>query len=471
MKKRKLVTDVEIVDLGAKGKVIGKKDGQVFLTKGAIPGDIADIEVRKKRKGMMEGPVMEIKTHSPYRVEPVCKHQEHCGGCSWQDMSYEQQINFKEKNVYQQLRRIGGFEHIPSEPIMGANQVFAYRNKLEFTFVKEKWLTPDELKKGDEVVKDEGCGFHVPGRFDWVLHVEECQLQEDTNNRIRNFIFEKAKELDISFYHPRDKDGVMRNIVLRNNRKGEWMLLVITSLVDEKVQALFDAIGAQFSEIKSFWSIINTKVNDTFADCSATLVTGDPHLVITLERPDEQGRLDYLLGPKSFFQTNTAQAERLYQLVYEWASIKPGERVYDLYTGIGSIALFVADKAQEVIGIEYVPEAIEDAEKNAELNGVTNCSFFAGDMKDILSAEFIEKHGKPDVMIVDPPRAGMHGDVVERILESEPARIVYVSCDPATQARDLAILKRKYDLTKTRAVDMFPHTSHVENVALLELRD
>lgn len=469
MRKKKIVEGVEIVDLGAKGKVIGKKDGEAYLTKGVIPGDIVTLDVRKKRKGMKEGMVQTIESSSPFRVDPVCAHQAFCGGCSWQEMDYAKQIEYKEKNVFQQLRRIGHFENIPSEPIMGAHQIFHYRNKMEFTFVKERWLTPEELQKDEHILKDEGAGFHVPGRFDWVLHIDECHLQHSFHNEIRNFVFDKAKELEIPFFNPKDKTGILRNILLRNNRKDEWMILIIVSEVTDSVTELYTAIIERFPSVISLWSIINDKVNDSFTDCPATLIHGRPELTETFHRADGGGSLDYLIGPKSFFQTNSHQAERLYGLVYDWAGLTGNELVYDLYTGTGSIALFVADKAQKVVGVEYVPEAIEDAKKNAELNSIGNCQFLAGDMKDVLTADFISEHGRPDVLITDPPRAGMHADVVERILEAKPKRIVYVSCDPATQARDLAMLASKYTLIRTRAVDMFPHTSHVENVALLEL--
>ncbi|NQV53090.1 MAG: 23S rRNA (uracil(1939)-C(5))-methyltransferase RlmD [Flavobacteriales bacterium] len=469
MKKGTLIEGIEIVDLGAKGKVIGKKDGQAFLTKGVIPGDIVSILVRKNKKGMKEGVAKRIEKPSADRVEARCAHQKYCGGCSWQELDYAKQIEYKERNVLQQLRRIGGLTEFTAEPIMGAEKIYGYRNKMEFTFIQERWLTPEEISTGDVIPKDQGLGFHVPGRFDWVLHIDECHLQESEHNAMRNFLFTEAQKLELSFYHPRLKEGILRNAVLRNNRKGEWMVLMIVKEQTAEVDSLYKKMLEQFPNILSLWSIINTKVNDTFTDCPATLIHGDANLTETFTRPDG-GTLDYLIGPKSFFQTNSHQAERLYSLIHDWAGLSGDELVYDLYTGTGSIALYLANKARKVVGIEYVPEAIADAEENARINEVTNCDFYAGDMREILTEIFVAEHGTPDVLITDPPRAGMHGDVVQCILSVSPKRIVYVSCDPATQARDLALLKVKYDVIKTRAVDMFPHTSHVENVALLTLR-
>jgi 23S rRNA (uracil1939-C5)-methyltransferase len=469
MKKKKLIEAVEIVDIAAKGKLIGKKDGIAYLTNGAVPGDVVDLEVRKKRKGMFEGRVQNIRTYSPHRTEPKCQHFEHCGGCSWQNLKYEEQIALKEQRVHQQIRRIGGVEDAPFLPILGTEEQYAYRNKLEFTFVPEGWLTPEQIQSDQSFEKKPALGFHVPGRFDWVLHIEGCHLMEEENNAIRNFVYDQATAAGVSFYHPRDKEGQLRNLVLRKNRKNEWMVLLIVSERSEALDALSATMIASFPHIVSLWYIYNEKVNDSYSDCPMEHIHGDEHLVEAFERKDGS-KIAYLIGPKSFFQTNSNQAERLYRIVYDYANIQSGDVVYDLYTGTGSIALFVADKASKVVGIEYVPEAIEDADKNARLNEQSNCAFFAGDMKDILTTAFIEQHGKPDVMIADPPRAGMHADVIERILETAPKRLVYVSCDPATQARDIQMLSARYDVKALQPVDMFPHTSHVENIALLELR-
>ena len=468
VKKGSIVEGIEIVDIGAKGKVIGKKDGQTFMTSGAVPGDVVSIQIRKSKKNYQEGFLKTIESESADRIEPVCEHFGHCGGCSWQNLNYAKQIELKERGVLQQMRRIGGIEDVKHLPILGSNETFHYRNKMEYTFVSERYLTPEELSS-PEIKKTPALGFHVPGRFDWVLHVNECHLQNTLHNDMRNFIYDEALSAGISFYHPRNQVGIMRNVVLRNNRKGQWMILMIIKERSEETDALCQKMVDRFPEIESFWIIVNNKVNDSFSDCPAQLFHGNENIIETFQRPDNQGSVDYIIGPKSFFQTNSNQAEKLYEIVYNWAGIKSTDTVYDLYTGAGTIALFVAKQAAKVVGVEYVPEAIEDAFKNAALNDVENCSFFAGDMKDVLTPAFIEENGKPDVLITDPPRAGMHSDVIDRILEAEPKRIVYVSCDPSTQARDIALMKHKYNVVQIQPVDMFPHTSHVENVALLEL--
>lgn len=464
-----MITGVDVIDIAAKGMVIGKKDGEAMLISGAVPGDRVTVLVHKSRKGMKEGRVKEIEKPSTYRTEPQCQHFDFCGGCNWQNLDYMKQTSLKADRVTQQIKRIAGLSDFESLPIMKAAEQYRYRNKLEFTFVANRWLTPDELHAENHIDKGPGLGFHVPGRFDWVLHIESCLLQDQLHNAIRNFIFEKALELGISFYHPRHQEGTLRNIVLRNNRKGQWMLLIIVKGTDEKLKDLCAEIGAKFAQITSLWIVENNKVNDSYSDCPMKHISGDDHLVESLTRLGDDGQVDYKIGPKSFFQTNTSQAERLYQTVCEWADIKAHETVYDLYTGTGSIALYIANKAKKVVGIEYVPEAIADAKENAKLNGISNCVFYAGDMKDVLNKDFLDENGKPDILVTDPPRAGMHADVVSRILDAKPKRIIYVSCDPATQARDIALLKSEYKLLKIMPVDMFPHTSHVENVALLEL--
>ena len=470
MKKGSTVEGIEIVDIGAKGKVIGKKDGQTFMTSGAIPGDVVSIQIKKSKKNYKEGRLQEIQSFSKERVDPACEHFEHCGGCSWQNMNYPKQIELKERGVLQQMRRIGGIEDLNHLPILGSAETFHYRNKMEFTFVSERYLTPEELSSPD-IKKTPALGFHVPGRFDWVLHINNCHLQNDVHNTLRNFIYEEALSAGISFYHPRNQVGIMRNVVLRNNRQGQWMVLMIIKERTDKTDVLYQKMADRFPEIQSLWIIVNSKVNDSFSDCPAELFHGDPHIIERFNRPNNQGSVDYIIGPKSFFQTNSNQAEKLYEIVYNWAGIQPTDTVYDLYSGAGTIALFVAKLAKKVVGVEYVPEAIGDAFKNAQLNGISNCSFYAGDMKDVLTTAFFEENGKPDVLISDPPRAGMHSDVIDRILEAEPKRIVYVSCDPSTQARDIALMKHKYKVVQIQPVDMFPHTSHVENVALLELME
>jgi 23S rRNA (uracil1939-C5)-methyltransferase len=470
LKKGRLETDIEIVDIGAKGAVIGKKDGMTYLTKDAVPGDIVTIELRKKKKGLLEGRLKEVTTFSPLRDTPRCEHFDHCGGCNWQNLQYVEQIKLKERRVKEQFRRLAGLTDYESLPILGAEEIYHYRNKMEFTFVCERWLTPDEIASKAEFTDREALGFHVPGRFDWVLHVNKCHLQHDDHNAMRQFIFEEAKALNIPFYHPRDKHGIMRNVLFRNNRKGDWMVILVVQEHTDAVKKIVSTYLEKHPTTHSFWVIVNDKVNDSFSDCPAELIHGEPHLVESFTRPNNGGEVKYIIGPKSFFQTNPTQAERLYQIVYNWADLKGNEVVYDLYTGTGSIALYLADHAKELVGIEYVPEAIEDAHKNSELNGVTNAKFYAGDMKDVLTADFIKAHGRPDILITDPPRAGMHVDVIERILEAEPKHVIYVSCDPATQARDIKLMQDKYQLIRSQPVDVFPHTGHVENVALLELR-
>lgn len=458
------------MDIGAKGKVIGKKDGQTYLCEGGVPGDVVTVELRKKKKSYMEAVVRQVTSPSPMRVEPECGHFGHCGGCNWQNLDYREQLRLKEERVKGQLQRLGGLRDFETLPILGSETIYQYRNKLEFTFVEQRWLTPEEINTGGEIPNRHGLGFHVPGRFDWVLHIERCHLQDDLHNAMRNFLFEEAQQMGIAFYHPRTKEGVLRNVVFRNNRQGQWMVLLIVQEKTDAVVMLCRLLAERFPAIRSLWLVVNDKVNDSYADCPAELLHGEDHLIESFERPGKGGRVDYIIGPKSFFQTNSAQAERLYGVVYDWAQPDGSQTVYDLYTGTGSIALFLADKARRVVGIEYVPEAIEDARKNAALNGFVNTAFYAGDMKDVLTPDFIAANGRPDVLITDPPRAGMHADVVARILEAAPGRIIYVSCDPATQARDIALLHSKYDLIRIQPVDMFPHTSHTENIALLVLR-
>lgn len=468
--KARIERDIEIVDIGAKGKVIGKKDGIAYLTSNAVPGDIVSLNVRKKRKGMLEGQVVAIQEASKHRTEPRCEHFAYCGGCSWQNLNYEEQLRLKSSRVEQQIKRIGGVSHFHSYPALAAPEIYAYRNKLEFTFVPEGWLTPNQIQADVHVAKQPALGFHVPGRFDWVLHIDECHLQSPEHNAIRNFIYEQALAKGLAFFDPKSKAGNLRNLVLRNNKAGHWMVLLVVSERSVELDEIAKALSTNFSKIKSIWFIYNQKVNDSYADCDAECVFGNEHLIETFKRIDDS-TVEYKIGPKSFFQTNSNQAERLYQLVAQFADIKANETVYDLYTGTGSIALFVANQAHKVVGIEYVPEAIHDAKANAALNGLENCMFYAGDMKDVLSTEFIQQHGRPDVIITDPPRAGMHGDVVAKIMEAKPNRIVYVSCDPATQARDIALLSAQYELVAIQPVDMFPHTSHVENIALLRTKN
>lgn len=469
MKKAKTITGVEIVDMAAKGDVIGKKEGITYLVKGGVPGDVATIEVKRKKKGMPLGQVKAIEALSEHRIDARCEHFEHCGGCNWQNLDYQVQVNLKDQRARQQLLRIGGITPKERLDILSASELYEYRNKLEFTFVSQRWLKPEEIASGESIEDRRACGFHVPGRFDWVLQVNQCHLQDQLHNDMRNHMVSMAKEREIPFYHPRDKVGTMRNVLFRNNRNDEWMVILVVRESTQDVLDLCNEFVTQYDQIKSFWLIVNEKVNDSFSDCPAELIYGEPQIVEQFKRPDGT-EVRFNIGPKSFFQTNPNQAERLYQLVYEWADLKGDERLYDLYTGTGSIALFLADRAKEVIGVEYVPEAIEDAKENAELNGIDHCQFFAGDMKEVLNDDFIAKYGAPDVMVCDPPRAGMHEDVIQCILNAKPKKLVYVSCDPATQARDVKLLATAYEVERAQAVDLFPHTSHVEQVLLLTLK-
>jgi 23S rRNA (uracil1939-C5)-methyltransferase len=464
--KARIERDIEIIDIGAKGKVIGKKDGIAYLTTNAVPGDIVSLNVRKKRKGMLEGQVIEIQTPSAHRAEPRCAHFDYCGGCSWQNLSYEAQLQLKANRVEQQIKRIGGVKAFHIHPALAAPQIYAYRNKLEFTFVPQGWLTPEQLKNQEHIPKQPALGFHVPGRFDWVLHIDECHLQIAEHNEIRTLVYKESIAKGLPFFDPKTKTGILRNLVLRKNKLGEWMVLLIVTERNDALDEIISTLVSTFSKIKSIWFVYNQKVNDSYADCNAECVHGSEHLIETFKRVDGSS-VDYKIGPKSFFQTNSEQAEQLYQLVEKFAAIQPHEIVYDLYTGTGSIALFLAKYASKVIGVEYVPEAIADAKANATMNGMNNCAFFAGDMKDVLNTDFIHEQGRPDVIITDPPRAGMHADVIMKILEAKPKRIVYVSCDPATQARDIALMQSQYELIAIQPVDMFPHTSHVENIAVL----
>lgn len=468
--KRKVYHDIEIVDIAAKGHVIGKKDGKAFLLKDAVPGDIVSADIGRKRKGMLTGRIIDITDKSADRTEPKCRHFDYCGGCNWQNLTYPKQLEYKNTQVQNQLKRIGQIEAKEVFPIQGAGELYQYRNKLEFTFTDKRWLTPEEIDSSAEIEERRGLGFHVPGRFDWVMHITECLLEPGIHNDIRNFVFDKARELNISFFDLKEKKGELRNLVLRRNLSGDWMLVLICWSKNELTEKLCIETKNAFDEIKSVWIVENQKLNDDFSDCPMRHITGELYLSETFVNNQTEVQTNFQIGPKSFFQTNPKQAEKLYNRVYDWAEISSDDVVYDLYTGTGSIALFLARQAKKVVGIEYVPEAVEDARLNSQLNEVDNCVFYAGDMKDILTPELISKEGNPDVLIADPPRAGMHADVIEQILKVSPKRIIYVSCDPATQARDLALLSSKYEVQKSQAFDLFPHTSHVENIVVLSKR-
>lgn len=460
-KEKPILHNVLIEEVAAEGNAIARVDGKVLFVPQAVPGDVADICVTKSKKNYMEGYVADIIHPSPYRQKPFCIHYGICGGCKWQPLPYRMQLEAKEKQVYDQLVRIGKLDVPEIEPIIGSERQRYYRNKLEFTFSKRRWLlegeNPDEVTGNDRL----GLGFHVGRFFDKVLDIKECHLQPDPSNDIRLFIKRHALENGIEFFDLREHTGVLRNLTIRTASSGETMIILSVISFDEKIAELLNAVADNFPQISSVYYFINTKANDSTSDLTAVLYRGKDAIY------EEMEGLRFRIGPKSFFQTNSLQAYNLYKVAREFAGLTGKETVYDLYTGTGTIAQFLSSRASKVIGIEYVREAVEDAAANCRANGISNCEFFAGDMKDILTGEFLKEHSRPDVIILDPPRAGIHPDVAKTILEAAPERIVYVSCNPASQARDIALLSERYSIGRVRPVDMFPQTHHVENVVLL----
>ena len=458
-----LLEAVTIEAVAAEGKALAHVDGMVVFVDFAVPGDVVDIQVFKKKKNYMEGFIKRMVKPSERRLEPFCPHFGVCGGCRWQPLPYEMQLAAKRQQVEDQLVRIGHLQVPEIRPTLPSRKIQYYRNKLEFSASSQRWLlqgeNPDEIPAPDRL----GLGFHVSKFFDKVLDIRDCHLQPEPSNAIRLFIKQFCLEHGYEFYNIRENHGFLRNLFIRTNEKGDVMLVICFGREEEaRRKALLDALKARFPEIKSLWYIINAKLNDSIGDQSPVLYFGEDAIY------EEMEGLRFKIGPKSFYQTNSDQAYRLYSVAREFAALGGNEVVYDLYTGTGTIAQFVSRQAAKVVGIEYVPEAIADARVNAENNGITNCEFFAGDMKDVLTEAFIEEHGRPDVIILDPPRAGIHPDVAAVILKAAPQRMVYVSCNPASQARDLAILCRDYRITAVQPVDMFPHTMHVENVVALE---
>ena len=457
-----ILENVVVESVAAEGKALAHIDGAVLFLQFAVPGDIVDVKVTKKRKNYMEGYILRIVKPSEYRLEPFCRHFGVCGGCKWQPLPYRMQLEAKQQQVYDQLVRIGHLEVPEVSPIIPSEKTEHYRNKLEFTFSERRWIetweNPDEIAPEDRV----GLGFHVGRFFDKVLDIKHCYLQKEPSDSIRLFIRRYAVSHGLSFFNIREHRGLLRNMIIRTTEAGATMLIMCFYYDDpEARKGLLDAVAEAFPQITSIYYVINGKANDSIADRECILYKGEETIC------EEMEGLKFRIGPKSFYQTNTLQAYRLYSVVRDFACLQGNETVYDLYTGTGTIAQFVSGRARKVIGIEYVPEAIEDAKANAKANGIANCEFFAGDMKDVLNADFIAQHGHPDVVILDPPRAGIHPDVAEVILEAAPDRIVYVSCNPASQARDLALLGERYRITAVQPVDMFPHTHHVENVAAL----
>lgn len=456
--------EVPVLDAGAKGVSVAKaEDGRVIFISNVVPGDVVDVQTFKKRKSYFEGKAIHFHKLSEHRVEPQCQHFGVCGGCKWQNMKYSQQLFYKNNEVFNNLKRIGKIELPEFEEILGSEKQFFYRNKMEFSFSDSRWLTENEIQNNNEIQDKNALGFHIPKMWDKILDIEKCHLQQDPSNAIRNAIKEFATQNDIPFFNARNHEGLLRTLMIRTTSTGEIMVL-IQFFKENKSQRelILNFLSEKFPEITSLLYVINGKANDTLYDQDIKLFKGREYIL------EEMESLQFSINAKSFYQTNSEQAYELYKITREFAELTGNELVYDLYTGTGTIAQFVSKKAKKVIGVEAVPEAIADAKQNAKRNKITNCEFFVGDMKDVFNADFIATHGKPDVIITDPPRDGMHAAVVEQIMRIAPEKVVYVSCNSATQARDLALMDSLYKVTRVRPVDMFPQTHHVENVVLLE---
>jgi 23S rRNA (uracil1939-C5)-methyltransferase len=462
-KSKPLLEKLVITDVAAEGKSLGKINDQVVFVTQTVPGDIVDVQVTKKRNKYYEGFPVRFHYYSDMRTEPFCEHFGVCGGCKWQSLPYNEQLFYKQREVYNNLKRIGKIELPDIMPIMGSPAERFYRNKLEFTFSNKRWLTKEEVESGEIDLHPNGLGFHVPGMFDKVVDVKKCHLQDEPSNSIRDEVRKYALSNNLAFFDLRAQAGFLRTLIIRTSSTGETMVIVVFFHEDAEARvALLNHLCICFPQVTSWMYVINNKANDTITDQEIKLFAGRDHIFEKMED------LQFKIGPKSFFQTNSLQAVNLYRVARDFAGLTGNETVYDLYTGTGTIANFVARQAKKVVGIEYVPEAIEDAKVNSQLNGIDNTVFMAGDMKDLLTHDLFQEHGHPDVIITDPPRAGMHTDVVETILNAAPEKIVYVSCNSATQARDLSLLDIRYRVTRVQPVDMFPHTHHVENVVLLE---
>jgi len=463
-----ILENVTITDVAAEGKALARVNDMVVFVPFVVPGDVVDLKIRKKKHSYCEAEVVRFVKYSETRTEPVCQHFGVCGGCKWQNLPYEEQLRAKQQQVFDQLSRISHVQLPEFNPIMGSQLTLHYRNKLEFGCSNKRWLTREQVASGETFDTMNAIGFHITGAFDKILPIEKCWLMDDLQNRIRNEIRDYALANGITFFDLRQQVGLLRDVMIRNSDTGEWMVLVQFHFESEgdqqTAEALLSHLGEQFPQITSLLWVDNQKCNDTFGDLPVQVFKGNDHIFEVMED------LKFKVGPKSFYQTNTLQAYHLYDVARQFANLNGNEIVYDLYTGTGTIANFVARKAKKVVGVEYVPEAIEDAKVNSELNGIDNTTFYAGDMKDILNDDFIAENGQPDVIITDPPRAGMHADVIDTIVRANPKRIVYVSCNPATQARDLIALDNNYEVKAVQPVDMFPHTPHVENVVLLERR-
>lgn len=462
IKKNIFVENAPIVDISSEGKAVAKADGMVIFVDGAVPGDVADVMITRKKNNYAEGHVTAIKKESEHRVNPLCEHFGHCGGCKWQNMSYETQLTFKQKTVADALTRIGHLDISTLKPILGNKENYFYRNKLEFSFSDKKWLTNDEIKSGENVDNRNGLGFHIPRMFDKILDIKNCYLQPEPSNSIRNEIRDFAFKHKLSFFNVRDKHGLLRTLMIRTSSNGELMVVIqFFENQPENIQLLLNHLKENYTQITSLQYAINPKGNDTLQDLDLITFYGRDHIF------EEMEGLKFKISARSFYQTNSAQAYELYKITRDLCGLTGNEVVYDLYTGTGTIANFVAKQARKVIGVEYVEDAVVDARENSRINRIDNTTFYSGDMKDVLNHEFIDKHEQPDVVITDPPRAGMHEDVVRVLLKAAPKKIVYVSCNPATQARDLAMMTDQYRIADIKPVDMFPQTAHVENVVLL----
>ena len=461
LKKDDIVENITIKDITADGKSVARHNNQViFITQGA-PGDVVDIRISARRRRFIEGRIVKFHEKSPHRNEAFCEHFGLCGGCKWQHLSYEAQLSYKENHVMENLKKISGLELPENRPIIGSEETSFYRNKLEFTFSNSRWLTTEEINSGKELSRN-GLGFHIPKRFDKVLDINKCWLQKDPSNAIRNYIKTYAEENDLSFFDLKAQNGLLRNVIIRITSTDELMVIVqFFEDQPKQIKELLTNLKEKFPQITSLLYIINGKKNETYYDLPVLQFSGNPYII------EKMGNLKFRIGPKSFYQTNSRQAHKLYELVTEMAAFQGSELVYDLYCGTGTIANFISRKVSKIIGIESVTEAVEDARINSEINDIHNTSFFAGDMKDLLSKKFVEQNGKPDVIITDPPRAGMHQDVVEQLNKMKPEKLIYVSCNPATQARDLSLLADHFKIETIQPVDMFPHTQHVENITKL----
>lgn len=467
-KKENIVFEnVAIIDAGAKGVSVAKApEGQIIFVPNVVPGDVVDVKTFKKRKSYFEGKAIRFHQYSPDRVEPVCQHFGDCGGCKWQNMTYEKQLFYKNQEVYNNLKRIGKVELPEFEPILGSKKQFFYRNKMEFSFSDSRWITEKEIAEIENINRENALGFHIPKMWDKILDIEKCHLQQDPSNDIRNEIKRFATENALTFFNARNQSGLLRTLMIRTTSIGEIMVLIQFFEDDpKKRELLLNFVADHFPEITSLQYVVNSKGNDTIYDQDVILYKGRDYIL------EEMEGLSFSINAKSFYQTNSEQAYELYKITRDFAGLTGNELVYDLYTGTGTIAQFVSKQAKKVVGVEAVPAAIEDAKVNAKRNNITNCEFFVGDMKNVFNDEFISAHGHPDVIITDPPRDGMHKDVVEQILKIAPQKVVYVSCNSATQARDLALMDEQYKVTRVRPVDMFPQTHHVENVVLLERRN